>query len=405
MTFSTILHELWNVADKYYVIAGLAFMVHYVLLRKRISWRKIQRRFPGNQDYARELVFSTVSILIFSLPPIILLHERHLRPHTTFYTNISQHGRWYFFGIFPVLFLMHDAYFYWMHRVIHHPRLFKWVHLVHHRSVNPSPLAAYAFHPAEAFLESLIFVIFLFTVPVTAWHLLIFFVISLVYNVYGHLGFELYPKGFSSHRIGKWVNTSVSHNLHHHHFRGNYGLYFLFWDRMMGTLRKDYDEAFAEVTTREKVAAVTGKGKGVAVAAFVLLAAAGGLQAQTRADDVLGVWQTHGDKPARIEIYHSADGYDGKIVYLQYPTENGKPMTDRHNPDRTAQQRPILGLNILNAFRFDKDEWTDGHVYDPESGKTYSCTMTLKDANTLKVRGYVGFSWIGRTEVWTRVSK
>ncbi|HVS96794.1 MAG TPA: sterol desaturase family protein, partial [Puia sp.] len=189
MTWSAILHELWNVADKYYVIAGIAFLVFYVLLRKRIFWKKIQRRFPANQDYVRELVFSTVSILIFSLPPIILLHERHLRPHTTFYTDIARHGWWYFFGVFPLLFLLHDAYFYWMHRLIHHPRLFRRVHLVHHRSVNPSPLAAYAFHPAEAFLESLIFVIFLFAVPVTAWHLLIFFVISLVYNVYGHLGY------------------------------------------------------------------------------------------------------------------------------------------------------------------------------------------------------------------------
>jgi len=405
MTWSNILHELWNVANKYYVIAGIAFLVFYVLLRKRIFWKKIQPRFPNNRDYRRELIFSTISIVIFSLPPIILLHDPRLKPHTTLYKNISLHGWWYFFGIFPLLFLMHDTYFYWMHRLIHHPRLFRRVHLVHHRSVNPSPLAAYAFHPVEAFLESMIFVIFLFTIPITAWHLLIFFVISLSYNVYGHLGYELYPEGFSRHWLGRWLNTSVSHNLHHHHFNGNYGLYFLFWDRAMGTLRVDYDEAFGEVMTRERTNAVAGGGKSVTVAAVLLLAAAGGLNAQTRADDILGVWQTHGDKPARIQVFRSGDRYDGKIIYLQYPNENGKPMTDRHNPDKTGRQRPILGLNILNAFRFDKDEWTDGHIDDPESGKTYSCTMALKDANTLKVRGYVGISWIGRTEVWTRVVK
>jgi len=256
MTWSNILHELWNVANKYYVIAGIAFLVFYVLLRKRIFWKKIQPRFPNNRDYRRELIFSTISIVIFSLPPIILLHDARLKPHTTFYKNISLHGWWYFFGIFPLLFLMHDTYFYWMHRLIHHPRLFRWVHLVHHRSVNPSPLAAYAFHPVEAFLESMIFVIFLFTVPITAWHLLIFFVISLSYNVYGHLGYELYPEGFSRHWLGRWLNTSVSHNLHHHYFNGNYGLYFLFWDRAMGTLREDYDEAFGEVMTRERTNAV-----------------------------------------------------------------------------------------------------------------------------------------------------
>ena len=75
----------------------------------------------------------------------------------------------------------------------------------------------------------------------------------IVYNVYGHLGYELYPKGFAKNALGKWINTSVSHNQHHQYFKGNYGLYFTFWDRMMGTLRDDYGERFEEVTSRGKV--------------------------------------------------------------------------------------------------------------------------------------------------------
>lgn len=147
---------------------------------------------------------------------------------------------------------MHDTYFYWAHRIMHHPWLFKTVHLVHHKSTNPSPWAAYAFHPFEAIVESLIFVIFLFAIPVHSIHLIWFFVISLVYNVYGHLGFEIYPKGFNKHWLGKWMNTSVSHNQHHQFFKGNYGLYFTIWDRLMGTLRPDYDTAFDNLKRREK---------------------------------------------------------------------------------------------------------------------------------------------------------
>lgn len=141
------------------------------------------------------------------------------------------------------------------------------------------------------------------------------------------------------------------------------------------------------------------------ITVFLLLAGMVAANAQVRSDDVLGVWLTHGDKPAKIEIYKTGDRYYGKIIWLQYPAENGKPMTDQHNPDKAQQQRPVVGLGILDGFRFDTDEWTDGHIYDPESGKTYSCTMTLKDRSTLKVRGYVGISWIGRTEVWTRAGK
>jgi uncharacterized protein (DUF2147 family) len=291
----------------------------------------------------------------------------------------------YFFVAFPLLFLIHDTYFYWMHRFIHHPKLFKWFHLVHHRSVNPSPWAAYAFHPLEAFLESMIFVIFLFTLPISGWHLLIFFVISLTYNVYGHLGYELYPAGFNRHWLGRWVNTSVSHNLHHHYFKGNYGLYFLFWDRLMGTMREDYDSAYKEVMSR-------------VVMVGVLVFAGLGVSAQVKADDITGVWLTHGDKPAKIEVYKRGGEYYGKIIWLQ------TPEVDKKNPDPGKASRPIVGIELLTGFKFDDDEWNGGHIYDPESGKTYSCTISMKDKNTLKVRGYVGVSLFGRTEVWTRVS-
>lgn len=147
---------------------------------------------------------------------------------------------------------MHDTYFYWAYRIMHHPWLFKMIHLVHHKSTNPSPWAAYAFHLFEAIVESLIFVIFLFTIPIHSIHLMTFFVFSLVYNVYRHLGFEIYPKGFNEYWLGKWMNTSVSHNLHHQYFKGNYGLYFTIWDRLMGTLRPDYDTAFENLNLREK---------------------------------------------------------------------------------------------------------------------------------------------------------
>ena len=382
-------------ADRYYLIAGIAFLVFYVLLRKRITWKKIQPKFPAMKDYRREVLFSTISILIFVMPPMFLLENDHLRPYTTFYKNISKHGWVYFWAVFPLLLVMHDTYFYWMHRLIHHPRLFKLVHLVHHRSVNPSPWSAYAFHPVEAFFESLIFVIFLFTIPITTWHLVIFFTISLLYNVYGHLGYELYPAGFNKHWAGKWLNTSISHNLHHHYFKGNYGLYFLFWDRMMGTLRKDTDEVYREVT---------GRVKGMAVMVLPLLVSVAGVHAQAKADDITGIWLTHGDKPARIQIYKTGTKYYGKIIFLQFPTENGRPLVDKNNPDQAKQGQPVLGLEILNGFEFDKDEWDGGHIYDPESGKTYSCTLSLKDPHTLKVRGYVGISMFGRTEIWTWVS-
>jgi len=134
---------------------------------------------------------------------------------------------------------------------------------------------------------------------------------------------------------------------------------------------------------------------------FHLLFAAG-LQAQLKPDDITGAWFIHGDKPAKILIYQANGKFNGKIVFLQFPTENGKPKIDTKNPDKSKQGRPLLGLELLTGFVFNKDEWNNGTIYDPESGKTYSCTISLKDKNTLKVRGYIGISLLGRTEIWTR---
>ena len=127
------------------------------------------------------------------------------------------------------------------------------------------------------------------------------------------------------------------------------------------------------------------------------------LQAQLKADDIAGTWLTHGDKPAKILLYKQGNGkYYGKIVFLQFPLENGKPQVDKNNPDKNKQGQPLLGLELLTGFVFDKDEWDGGTIYDPENGKSYSCTLTLKDKNTLKLRGYIGISLLGRTEIWTR---
>ena len=248
--FNKYFFFLQRVGSKYYLIAGAIFFLFYVVLKNKILHKKIQSLFPKNADYLREILYSTGTIFIFGCIPLLIIANPAVRVHTTLYDNISDYGWFYYFLAFPIMFIMHDTYFYWTHRIMHHKTLFNIMHLVHHKSTNPSPWAAYAFHPLESFVEVGIFVVFLFTIPVHRSHLATFFLLSIMYNIYGHLGWELYPKGFSKSFIGKWINTSVNHNQHHKYFKGNYGLYFLFWDRIMGTIRADYDEAFEEVKSR-----------------------------------------------------------------------------------------------------------------------------------------------------------
>lgn len=130
------------------------------------------------------------------------------------------------------------------------------------------------------------------------------------------------------------------------------------------------------------------------------------MQVSTFAQDPIeGLWYNE-EKTAKIKIYKAKnDKFYGKIDWLKEPVKDGKTRTDEKNPDKDKRNDPLLGLVVLKGFeKSGKDEYEDGTIYDPKNGKTYSCIITRK-GNELDVRGYVGFSWIGRTAVWTRVSE
>ena len=126
--------------------------------------------------------------------------------------------------------------------------------------------------------------------------------------------------------------------------------------------------------------------------------------AQEVSDKILGEWWT-ASKEAKVEIYKCGDKYCGKLSWLKEPNEeDGSPKVDDENPDPKLRSRKLLNLEILYDFEYDEDlEWEDGEIYDAKSGKTYSCILTLEENyQVLNVRGYIGFSFIGRTETWQR---
>ncbi|GAA4338415.1 DUF2147 domain-containing protein [Flaviaesturariibacter amylovorans] len=131
---------------------------------------------------------------------------------------------------------------------------------------------------------------------------------------------------------------------------------------------------------------------------LVLLLSIGNVFGQDKGDAIVGEWLSS-SKEGKIQIYRQGNKYFGKISWSKNPGN-----LDTKNPDEKLRSRTIVGSVILKDFEFDGDnEWEDGTIYDPKSGKTYSCNMELKNANQLKIRGYIGISLIGRTEVWDRV--
>jgi sterol desaturase/sphingolipid hydroxylase (fatty acid hydroxylase superfamily) len=226
------------VGSRYFVLATIFWLICYVLLRRKIAHKKLQPRFPEAADYRREVGYSLLTILIFTAYPALMLLTS-FRERTLYYSDIHDHSMLWFWLAFPLTFVIHDAYFYWTHRLMHHPRLFRIAHLIHHKSTNPSPWAAFSFHPIEAVIEGGIFFVLLMIMPLHWVHLAVFYGGQMLFNVYGHLGWEIYPAGFRSSAVGRWIGTSTLHNAHHQFFKGNYGLYFLWWDRWCGTLREE----------------------------------------------------------------------------------------------------------------------------------------------------------------------
>jgi len=132
---------------------------------------------------------------------------------------------------------------------------------------------------------------------------------------------------------------------------------------------------------------------------------------KSKADKILGYYLTYDDETgaekSQVQIFKSTNGkYYGKIVWLKEPNKDGKPKVDDKNPDAKLQTRPVLGLEMLKGFTFDEseNEWSDGSIYNPSSGKTYNSYINFESATKVKVRGFIGASWmgLGKTVYWTK---
>ena len=233
-------------AIRYFVIAGIPFVVFYRVLSSKLSKWKIQSRKASETDFAREILHSVQTAAVLSVIALLILYTP-FKNYTRVYTNLADYPTWWLWLSFILSLVIHDTYFYWMHRILHHKRLFKYTHLLHHRSTNPSPWASYSFHFIEAWTEGGALLVIVLLIPIHPIAIIMFTIGGFMINVYGHLGYEILPKRFRKSPSFGFFNTSVYHNLHHSKFNGNYGLYFRYWDRLMGTEHPDYVKEYDRV--------------------------------------------------------------------------------------------------------------------------------------------------------------
>ncbi|MEM7274027.1 MAG: sterol desaturase family protein [Actinomycetota bacterium] len=243
-----IFEELIEEGVEYLVVFGSAFVVLWLLIGPFLRRRKIQAvRRAGPRQWLDEVLWSFVAMVGATMLGLSLLWTESLSP----LIDLSA-SPWYVgaVGLFVML-VVNDTWFYWLHRWLHSNKwAYRKIHLIHHGSRDVTPLAGQRFHPIELFLIPLpnaaLPVIFLLNEP---WYVA-GFIFSLANNVYAHGGYELLPTFWERIPILRHKTTSLHHNMHHERVRGNYALYFTWWDRWMGTEFSDYDEVRAELNDR-----------------------------------------------------------------------------------------------------------------------------------------------------------
>lgn len=198
----------------------------------------------GNQEQVRrEVMWSVLSSALFAILSVATYLLFDLG-YTQIYTEFSERSFGYFVGSIVAFLLLYETYYYWLHRWMHLPSVFRIVHRVHHQSMSPTVFTSFSFHPLEALLQFLFIPLTVMVLPIHYGALGVALTMMTISAVINHAGIEIFPKSFSRHAIGKWLIGSTHHDLHHKEFKTNFGLYFNFWDKMMKTENPKFEKQF-----------------------------------------------------------------------------------------------------------------------------------------------------------------
>jgi len=185
----------------------------------------------------REIGWSLASALIYGAPAGLLAWGWQEHGWTRVYSDANAYPLWWLPASVLVYLFAHDSWFYWTHRLMHRPRVYKRMHAVHHASRDPTAWAAMSFHPWESVTGAVLVPALVLLIPIHYGALLTVLLVMTVMGVTNHMGWELFPKWLVRGPAGRWLITASHHQKHHEKHLCNFGLYFRFWDRLCGTDR------------------------------------------------------------------------------------------------------------------------------------------------------------------------
>lgn len=246
--------EFYNIAFfgiillRYFLVAGATYGFFYAPFSQWFMHHPRKQHPPSWRIIEHDIRLSVLSAAVFALAAA-LMFSAYDRGFTRLYTDPHRYGLWYLGLSYGVVLMLQDTYFYFTHRLFHQPRLFPWAHQGHHRSRHPTPWTSFAFDPLEAIVQALFLSGVIFTIPLHFITLIAILSTMTVWAVLNHLGPDRLPATFPHHWLGQWVIGPAHHSIHHLKYTVHFGLYFTFWDRLLGTQDPRYTQALSSFST------------------------------------------------------------------------------------------------------------------------------------------------------------
>jgi Delta7-sterol 5-desaturase len=234
---------------RYLLAAGIVTLLLTCATVRFRALRSVRDRQPADGQRWREFRHSVGAVAVFATVGLVVHHGAvHGVLHV--YTKAASFGWAYWLLSLVLIVVAHDAYFYWTHRWMHGRVLFRRMHRVHHRSVAPTQWAAYSFSFGEAFVHAVFLPLYLLVVPTHVGVIVVWTLHQVLRNAFGHCGVEPEPVRWLEGWWGRWLTTTLHHDLHHAGGRHNFGLYFTWWDRLCGTEHPEYRERLRTLIER-----------------------------------------------------------------------------------------------------------------------------------------------------------
>jgi sterol desaturase/sphingolipid hydroxylase (fatty acid hydroxylase superfamily) len=227
------------ILSRYFLVSGGAYLLFYSNLGRCVLGHWLNVQPLRLKPISKRLIWNDIRLAvgaaaIFAIAAAFILWA-YDQGITKLYTQLHPNS-WFYLGLsYGLVLVLQDTYFYFIHRALHHPLLFKGLHSGHHQSGDPTPWTSFAFDLPEAIIQALFLIAVVFIIPLHFVTLIAVLLTMTGWTVLNHLGFEIFPVAFTQHWLGKWFIGATHHSIHHRRYKQHYGLYFAWWDKLLGT--------------------------------------------------------------------------------------------------------------------------------------------------------------------------